>query len=75
MLLHLKKFNLSIIHENLLATRKNFQDDLGKEKRMELVHETIIEGGKIFEAIRAGFFQALEEKHLSARIKLFKQMA
>jgi len=26
MLLHLKKFNLSIIHENLLATRKNFQD-------------------------------------------------
>ena len=41
---------------------------------MEFVHKTIVERRKIFQAVRAGFFQSLEEKHLGARVKLFKQM-
>lgn len=41
---------------------------------MEFVHEPIVERRKIFQAVRAGFFQSLEEKHLGTRIKLFKQM-
>lgn len=41
---------------------------------MEFVHKAIVERRKIFQAVRAGFFQALEEKHLGARVKLFKQM-
>ena len=39
---------------------------------MELVHESIIERGEVLKAIGTGFFEAFEEKHLCARIKLFQ---
>ncbi len=42
---------------------------------MKFVHKAVVERGEIFQAIRTGFFQPFEEKDLSARIKLFKQMA
>jgi len=42
---------------------------------MKLVHETIIERGKIFEAFWAGFFETFEEKHLGTGIELFKETA
>ena len=42
---------------------------------MKLIHETIIEGGKVFEALRAGLFETFEEKHLGTRVELFQEMA
>lgn len=42
---------------------------------MKLVHEAVIERGKIFEAFGAGLFETLEEEHLRARIELLKEMA
>jgi hypothetical protein len=42
---------------------------------MELVHEAVIEGGKVFEAIRTGFFESLEKEDLCSRVELFEQMA
>ena len=48
---------------------------LGKQEGMKLVHKTVIEGGKIFQALGAGFFQTLEEKHLRARVQLLQKMA
>jgi hypothetical protein len=41
---------------------------------MKLVHETIVEWGKVFEALRAGFFETFEEKHLGARVELLQEM-
>lgn len=42
---------------------------------MELVHEPVVEGCKIFQTIRAGFFQALEEEDLRAWIELLQELA
>ena len=42
---------------------------------MELIHEPIIKRSEIFEALRAGFFEAFEEKDLGPRVELFQQMA
>ncbi len=42
---------------------------------MKLVHETIIKRGKVFEALRAGFFETFEEKYLGARVELLQEMA
>ena len=42
---------------------------------MKLVHETVIEWGKIFKTLWAGFFEAFEEEDLCARIYLFKETA
>lgn len=39
---------------------------------MELVHEAIVERGEVLKTIGAGFFEAFEEKHLCARIKMFQ---
>ncbi len=47
---------------------------LGKQEGMKLVHETVIERSKIFQALRAGFFQTLEEKHLRTWVQLFQKM-
>ena len=40
---------------------------------MELVHESIVERRKIFEAVGAGVFEELEKKYLGARVQLFQQ--
>lgn len=48
---------------------------LGKQEGVKLVHETVIEGGKILQALGARFFKALEEKYLRARVQLFQKMA
>ena len=48
---------------------------LGKQERMKLVHEAVIERGEIFEAIGAGFFETFEEEDLCARVYLFQEMA
>lgn len=48
---------------------------LGKEERVKLVHEAVIEGGEIFEALGAGFFEAFEEEDLCAGVYLFQEMA
>lgn len=42
---------------------------------MKLVHEAVIERGKIFEAFGTGFFETLEEEYLRPRIELLKEMA
>ncbi len=42
---------------------------------MKFVHEAIIEGGEILEALGTGFFEAFEEKDLCARVYLLKEMA
>ena len=42
---------------------------------MKLVHESVIERGKIFEALGAGFFETFEEEDLCTRIYLFQEMA
>lgn len=42
---------------------------------MKLVHETVIERSKIFQAFGAGFFQALEEEYLRAGLQLLKETA
>ena len=48
---------------------------LGKQERMKLVHEAVIERGEIFEALGAGFFETFEEEDLCARVYLFQEMA
>jgi hypothetical protein len=47
---------------------------LGKQERMKLVHEAVIERGEIFEALGAGFFETFEEEDLCARVYLFQEM-
>lgn len=42
---------------------------------MKLVHEAVIEWGKIFEALGAGFFEPFEEEDLCARVDLFQKLA
>jgi len=42
---------------------------------MKLVHEAVIQRGKIFEAFGTGLFETLEEEDLRARIELLKEMA
>ena len=42
---------------------------------MKLVHESVIERGEIFEAFRAGFFEAFEEEDLHTRVDLFQELA
>jgi len=49
--------------------------ELGKEERMKLVHETVIERGEIFETLRACFLETFKEKNLCARVQLLKEMA
>jgi hypothetical protein len=41
---------------------------------MKLVHESVIERGKIFEALRASFFEAFKEEDLYARVDLFQEL-
>lgn len=48
---------------------------LGKQERMKLVHEAVIERGEIFKALGAGFFETFEEEDLCARVYLFQEMA
>lgn len=48
---------------------------LGKQERMKLVHEAVIERGKIFEAFWACFFEPFEEEDLCARVDLFEKLA
>lgn len=48
---------------------------LGKQERIELVHETVIERGKVLEALGTGFLQALEKKYLRPRVELFQELA
>lgn len=48
---------------------------LGKQEGVKLVHEAVIERGKILQALRAGLFEPLEEENLCARVQLFQQMA
>jgi hypothetical protein len=42
---------------------------------MKLVHESVIEGGEIFEALRTGFFEAFEKENLHTRVDLFQELA
>jgi hypothetical protein len=42
---------------------------------MKLVHEAVIERGKIFEALGTSFFETFEEEDLYARVYLFQEMA
>ena len=42
---------------------------------MKLVHESVVERGEIFEALRAGFFETFEKEDLYARIDLFQELA
>jgi len=42
---------------------------------MELVHESIVEGGEIFQTVRTRFLQTFEEKDLRAWIELFQELA
>lgn len=41
---------------------------------MEFVHESIIKRSKIFEAVRAGFFEPLKKEHLAPWVQLFKEL-
>ena len=47
---------------------------LGKQERMKLVHESVVELGKIFETLGASFFETFEEKNLCTRVDLFKEL-
>ena len=42
---------------------------------MKLVHKAVIEGGKVFEALRTCFLQSCKEKNLGFRVQLFKELA
>ena len=42
---------------------------------MELIHEPIVQRGKIFQTIRTCLFETFEEKDLSSWVKLFKELA
>ena len=42
---------------------------------MKLVHESVIERGEIFEALRASFFEAFEKEDLHTRVDLFEELA
>jgi hypothetical protein len=48
---------------------------LGKQERMKLVHEAVIEGREIFETFGARFFEPFEEEDLGARVDLFQELA
>ena len=48
---------------------------LGKQKRMKFVHESVIERGKIFEALGTGLFEAFEKENLRPRVDLFQELA
>ncbi len=41
---------------------------------MKLVHESVIEGSEIFEALGAGFLEPFEEEDLGTRVYLLQQM-
>jgi hypothetical protein len=41
---------------------------------MKLVHEPVIERGKIFEALGAGFLETFKEENLCTRIYLFQEL-
>jgi len=41
---------------------------------MKLVHETVIERGKIFETVRAGFLEPFKEKNLCSWVYLFQEL-
>ena len=47
---------------------------LRKQQSVELRHEAVIQGGELFEAVRAGLLQLLEEDYLMARIQLFEEL-
>ena len=47
---------------------------LRKQQSVELRHEAVIQGGELFEAVRAGLLQLLEEEYLMARIQLFEEL-
>jgi hypothetical protein len=42
---------------------------------MELVHESIVQWGEIFQTVRTRFLQTFEEKDLCAWIKLLQELA
>lgn len=42
---------------------------------MELVHETVVQGCEVFEAIRTCLFEAFKKEHLSPWVQLFKELA
>jgi len=42
---------------------------------MEFVHESVVERGEVFQALRACFFQALEEEDLGAWVDLLQKVA
>lgn len=42
---------------------------------MELVHEPVVKGCEIFQAVRARFLQAFEEEDLYAWIELLQELA
>ena len=42
---------------------------------MKLVHESVVERGEIFEALRASFFEAFEKEDLHTRVDLFEELA
>ena len=41
---------------------------------MKLVHEAVIERGKIFETFRAGFLESFKEKNLCSGVYLFQDL-
>src|SRR5262245_43975408 len=67
--------NQPIIHENHAYLKENFTGVLRKQERVELIHETIIKGSKVLQAIRTRFFETLEEKYLHPGIQLLQDMA
>jgi hypothetical protein len=40
---------------------------------MKLVHEAVIKRGKIFETLRASFFETLKEEYLCTRVYLLQE--
>ena len=42
---------------------------------MELIHESVVEGREIFQAVRARFLQAFEEEDLCTWIELLQELA
>lgn len=65
-----------IIPEIRGATRNFFDEPrLGEQEGVKLVHEPVVQRGKIFEAVRTVLFESLEEKYLGARIQLLEEAA
>lgn len=48
---------------------------LCKQERVEFVHETVVERGKVLQTLGTGFLQSLKEKHLRPRVELFEKFA